>query len=410
MTVSTRLRSADRPATCGAARGTGIRVSSSTTDFDRGGRQGNALAGDGHDQQQLVHLPLPAPADLQRHQQPGAIVAVDALVLLARRFGLGPQPDRLLGRFAGDFSALRCDDEIGVAVMLVADDAIARGFDDRPKHVLHPRIIARQAANQLLGRARGGADVVREQPVRVDQLGRLAVDQRNAADLARPLGVDDVIVDRREVDDFGEGVADLVRAVVEAEQANLVLAKLGVGSSGKRKYGISDLHPKLTGRLLDRARSALPRSGRRPRGEARGGCRRAPRNSSTAVAFDAAAAGPSAIRAERSCASSLTPPTWASAGGVEQQDRAAVVGERGSGIKSGRHDRRSGGLHDQLLMVVDPVDRERIKVAAGRTKHDQRAVLLVDARSRCRGFRQAKLRARGGRGWSRRRRRRDARA
>ena len=32
MTVSTRLRSADRPATCGAARGTGINVSSSTTD------------------------------------------------------------------------------------------------------------------------------------------------------------------------------------------------------------------------------------------------------------------------------------------------------------------------------------------------------------------------------------------
>ena len=64
ITVSTRLRSADNPATWRGARGTGINVSSSTTDFDRGGGQRDTLAGDGHDQQKLAHFALPAVPDL----------------------------------------------------------------------------------------------------------------------------------------------------------------------------------------------------------------------------------------------------------------------------------------------------------------------------------------------------------
>ena len=38
--------------------------------FDRGGGQRDALAGNGHDQQQLVHLPLPAPADFSAISRP----------------------------------------------------------------------------------------------------------------------------------------------------------------------------------------------------------------------------------------------------------------------------------------------------------------------------------------------------
>ena len=70
ITVSTRLRKADRPATCGAARGTGISVSSSTTDSTASAGQRDALAGDGHDQQKLVHRPLPAPADFNAISKP----------------------------------------------------------------------------------------------------------------------------------------------------------------------------------------------------------------------------------------------------------------------------------------------------------------------------------------------------
>ena len=113
---------------------------------------------------------------------------------------------------------------------------------------IHGSSLGRRQTSCSLG-ARGGADMVGEQPVRVDQLGRLAVDQRHAADLARPLGVDDVIVDGREVDDFGEGIADLVRAVVEAEQADLAVAELGAGGAGQRKDGFAELDAKLAGGL-----------------------------------------------------------------------------------------------------------------------------------------------------------------
>ena len=44
----------------------------------------------------------------------------------------------------------------------------------------------------------------------VDQLDRFAIDERHAADLARPVGVDDVIVDGSEIEHLGERVADLV--------------------------------------------------------------------------------------------------------------------------------------------------------------------------------------------------------
>ena len=138
ITVSTRLRSADSPATWWAARGTGINVSSSTNGFDRGGLQRDALASDGHDQQKLVHLLFPPSGRLERHQQARAVEPVDAVVLLVLRLRLGAQVDRV--RSAG-LVTLGSDDQVCLALFLVTDHAVARGFDDRAKHVLHPRIV-----------------------------------------------------------------------------------------------------------------------------------------------------------------------------------------------------------------------------------------------------------------------------
>ena len=58
------------PAMCGWARGTGINVSSSTTDSTAAAGKRDALTGDGHDQQKLVHRPLPAPAAFRAINNP----------------------------------------------------------------------------------------------------------------------------------------------------------------------------------------------------------------------------------------------------------------------------------------------------------------------------------------------------
>ncbi len=120
-------------------------------------------------------------------------------------------------RIFGQASTLGSDDEVGVPLMLVADHFVACGFDDRAKHVLHPGILARQSADQLLDRASSSSNVVRKDPVSVDQLGGFAVDQSHPTDLTRALGMNDVVVDRRKVDDLGESVADLMGAIVQAE-------------------------------------------------------------------------------------------------------------------------------------------------------------------------------------------------
>ena len=55
ITVSTRLRRAARPATCGAARGAGRHALELDHRLDVGGRKGDAAAGEAGDQQQLSH-------------------------------------------------------------------------------------------------------------------------------------------------------------------------------------------------------------------------------------------------------------------------------------------------------------------------------------------------------------------
>src|SRR4051794_37949981 len=104
ITVRTRLRSADRPATWGAARGTGIRVSSSTTDSTAAAGSATrscaivTTSSSSFTCPSLRYCSFSAPRSgaLERHQQAGAVVAVDAEIFLARRFGLGTKPDRLV--------------------------------------------------------------------------------------------------------------------------------------------------------------------------------------------------------------------------------------------------------------------------------------------------------------------------
>ena len=97
-------------------------------------------------------------------------------------------------------------------------------------------------------------------------------------------------------------------------------------------------------------------------------------------------------------------------GGVEQQDRAAVVGQGGAGIEAGRHHRGRGGLDHQFLMVVDAVDREREQIAAGGLEHDERAFEVAHRAVEPEHVGQIDLRARGGRGWWRSLPRRRVRA
>src|SRR4029079_16741853 len=85
---------------------------------------------------------------------------------------------------------------------------------------------------------------------------RLAIDQRNPADLAWPLGMNHVIVDRREVEDLGEGVANLAVAVVQPEQANFAVPEI-VAHAGKGKNGFAELNAKMASRVLDCRRRNL---------------------------------------------------------------------------------------------------------------------------------------------------------
>ena len=224
---------------------------------------------------------------------------------------------------------------------------------------------------------RARPDMVSEQPVRVDQLGRLSIDQRHATDLTRPLGVDDVIVDGGEVDDLAESVTDLVAAVVQPEQADLVGAEFARGHASKRQDRFANLDPKLARRLGDGGPATSSMRSTRARRMARRPPSR-PRNSSTTVALASRRGRPfgdprGALLRFQLDAANLGQPR-----GVEQQDRTAVIGQGGAGIEAGRHDRRSGGLHHQLFVIVNAIDRQRINVAACGPKDHQGAVLLRD--------------------------------
>src|SRR3954447_8469023 len=125
ITVSTRLRSADRPATCGAARGTGIKVSSSTTDSTASAGSATRSPATVTTSSSSFTCPSPerfsfsAPRSgaLQRHEQPGAVIAIDAEVLLARRLGLSAKPDRLVARIVRQLLAKASDNDIRFLIL-----------------------------------------------------------------------------------------------------------------------------------------------------------------------------------------------------------------------------------------------------------------------------------------------------
>src|SRR5437764_1872325 len=234
ITVRTRLRSADRPATWGAARGTGINDTSSTTDS-------TAAAGSATRSWAMVttssssftcpsvrccSFSAPRSGALERHQQSGAVVAVDAEILLARGFGFGTKPDRLVARLLGQFLTEAGNHHIGLFVLSVIDHTVTGRLDQWSQHVLHPWIPVGNEADQLVRAWRSGCMMVGEQPMRIDQLRGLIVDQGHSADLARPLGMDDVMVDCGEVDHLSKRVADFMQSIVQPEQTDLIAAKL----------------------------------------------------------------------------------------------------------------------------------------------------------------------------------------
>ena len=62
-------------------------------------------------------------------------------------------------------------------------------------------------------------------------------------------------------------------------------------------------------------------------------------------------------------------------GDVEQQHRSAVVEQGRSGVKPRLHHRRRKRFDHQIAVIVDPLDREREQVAAGKAEHHQRRLL-----------------------------------
>ena len=65
--------------------------------------------------------------------------------------------------------------------------------------------------------------------------------------------MDDVVLDRGEVEDLGERVANLMRAVVQAEQPDLLLTELRHVGAGQRENRLADLDAELAGDFLDSA-------------------------------------------------------------------------------------------------------------------------------------------------------------
>ena len=102
------------------------------------------------------------------------------------------------------------DGQVGFRLVVVAGHhAIAGRLDDRAKHVLHPRIVRRQTADRLLCRSRRRCGEIGEEPVRVDDLGRLPGDQGHGRNLPGEVG-DQVIAENGEVDDL-RNAANLAR-------------------------------------------------------------------------------------------------------------------------------------------------------------------------------------------------------
>src|SRR4051794_13213889 len=170
--------------------------------------------------------------------------------------------------------------------------------------------------------------------------------------------MNNVVLDCGEIDDFAERMTDLVVAIVQPEHTNLFAVELARLSAGKREDRLADLDSKLTGRVGDRSGGDFldPVDDRQPN--------RTPSAVETTEQQDRNGFWPGvhgrsfgnpggALLGPELPPADLGQPGW-----IEQQDRAAVVGERRSSIKSGGHNGRRRWLDDQLLVVVDAVHRQ----------------------------------------------------
>src|SRR5829696_7568562 len=247
ITVSTRLRSADRPATWPAARGAGVIPSSSTTPSTSAA--GKAMRRPAIWTMSSRSAILPAfrcglaaagrgPA--QRADEGDAVVTIDAVVILAGKLGTRADPHHLGG---GD-AALRLvvgagDQDVGRDALAGGDDFVAEALDQRPKHVVHPGIALRQGADRRLLLARPGVGERGEEPIRIDDLDLAAVDQCDARHLAgrrRRLELDRHGAD---VDDVGKAVGELGGAVGEPEDAQRSFLGRS-GAAGERQDRAAD--------------------------------------------------------------------------------------------------------------------------------------------------------------------------
>ena len=120
--------------------------------------------------------------------QARAIITIDAAVI-----AFGMSADDEAAGFVGhiDGFIFAAYDKVGTTA---CDNLIARSLDERSQHMLHPGIVFGQAATLgLLGILLIGK--VREQPVNVDQLGRLAGDKRHTGNFASLVSWGDVMIE-----------------------------------------------------------------------------------------------------------------------------------------------------------------------------------------------------------------------
>ena len=130
--------------------------------------------------------------------------------------------------FVRQIVALRGNDDVGIAFLRIVDDTIAGGFDQRPEHVLHPRIPARQCGRRAAPSPARQAPtwLAKSQCASTSSAGSPLISDTPLTSPGRSAWMTSLL-DRREVDDLGEGIADLVIAIVEPEQPDLAGADFG---------------------------------------------------------------------------------------------------------------------------------------------------------------------------------------
>ena len=147
MTVRTRLRRAESPATWAAARGTGISVSSSTTASTAAACKATRSPAIVTTSRRLVHLAAPAEARWQRSA--ARLDRSDRYCpILAPRSGSLRSQINAIRSWRLPAFLRKATARLARSSAPSSTTRVAGGFDDRAKHVLHPWI-SRQSADTL---------------------------------------------------------------------------------------------------------------------------------------------------------------------------------------------------------------------------------------------------------------------